>query len=354
MIGLWAGAAFAADAILGLKVTGPTGSVLLDDELVLPSERIVPGPDGKHSLGVYTTKFDHTKALVELVAGKVKDGKPIAKVTASFEVGPYAPATQELVYKKSTWKIEAVLGDVWSAPEPASTAPSTDRFALVWDDAEQVVDPTVTNPKKRVVVKERELPEGRTQPLAQASPVKVLAAQGERTIQIETIPVPAPTEHCQVGGATAEPTPTPYFVALGDFVPRVTTREVATRFPDGTGYRVAAGVPVVAEGEGTWRVNTGGLSFLIQATEEDIAFYYRPSTHFSGGVDGTTGGESPLSLPAGAIGKTNLGDVSWAGPDPLPIVGMRGVWAPVAVVRVPCAEVRLAPDTAAMVNATGK
>lgn len=346
----------AAVSLVALKVTGPSGSVMLEDELVLPSERMLPGPDGKHSLGIYVATMPENRALVELAAGKPKDGKPKPTVTKSFELDAFAPQTQTLIYKKSTWTIEAVLGSAWGAPDVPEAPADATRYALAWDDAKLMkteppppLPPEAKKPKKAPpppeTVVERELPDGRTNALEMASPVKIVAAHDNKVIAIETVPTPGETgQHCQIGGPAVEPYAQPFFVALGDFVPRLTSREVVGKFPDGTGYRVAAGVVVVAEGEGTFRVSTGGLSFLIQATEEDLAFYYKPSTHFPA-MEG-----APIKLQPGVIGKTNLGDVSFTGPVPLPIAGLRGVRSPIATVRVPCAEVRLSPATSAFVR----
>jgi hypothetical protein len=341
------GAAYAAEAILALEVVGPDGSIRLMDELGMPSERILSSPDAKHLMRVYVAPFDGTKAVVELAAGKPRDGKPKVKVAKSFELTPYQEHTDTLVYKDQTWTVKSVLGEVWDAPEPTPAAQDTTRYVLAWDDAALLKDPMqkpAKNPKDPkdpgAVVRERELPEGRTDPLTQASPMKLVAPFGDgKHLELEVAP-PGPM-HCQEGGPPAEGLPPKNYVAISDLVPRVTAREVSAKAPDGTGYRVAAGVPVTQEGEGIWRVATGGLSFLIQAGEEDLAFYYRPSTHFETGT-------GPRSLAPGVVGKTSVGEVSWSGTEPLPIVGMRGVKMPVATVRVPCAEVRLQPAPSAM------
>lgn len=349
--------AFAGDLILSMKVTGPDGRITLQDELVLPADRILPSPDQKSALSISGTVFDSDGAVVEIVVGPMKDGKPKAKVTKSFELEVYSPKTETVVYKKDTWTIESALGEIWDAPPVVAAAPVTDRYVLVWDDAGLVKDiakledpKTIKDPKKLAaatlaeVGKERELPGGRTDPFAQASPMKFLNVHSDKIIEVETVQ-PGTPGHCQEGGAPLSGAAPTAFVAIADFVPRVTSREVVGNNPDGTGYRVSAGVPVSAvEGsEGSWRVTTGGLSFVIQATAEDLAFYYRPSTHFETGT-------SPQHLPPGVVGKINGVDVTWAGPEPIPVLGMKRIAAPVATLRVPCAEVRVAPDTAVLVR----
>lgn len=347
--------AFAGDLILSMKVTGPDGRVTLQDELVLPSDRVLPSPDQKSALGITGRVFDSDGAIVELVVGPMKDGKPKAKIAKSFELEVYTPKTETVVYKKDTWTIEATLGEIWDAPEPVAGPADSGRYVLVWDDAglirdpKRLEDPKLMKDAKKLaaataeeVTKERELPEGRTDAHAQASPMRIVTMYSDKIIELESV-TPGPG-HCQIGGAPAEGAAPKAFVAIKDFVPRLTAREVVGKNPDGTGYRVAAGVPVVAEGpEGTFRVNTGGLSFLIQATEEDLAFYYRPSTHFETGT-------APQKLPAGTLGKLADTEVTWAGPDGIPVAAMKGVTSPVATVRVECAEVRVVPDTAALIR----
>jgi hypothetical protein len=272
------------------------------------------------------------------------------KVSKSFELDPFAEQTEQLVYKSSTWTVKVKLGRAWDPPAETA-APDTNRYVLAWDDAAMVADPKDT---KKPPIVERPLPSGRTDALTQASPVRVVDTYGDTPtdpsveakithLEIETVPSPGPA-HCQAGGPPIEPFPVQHYVPLKDIVSRVTTHEVAAKLPDGTGYRVAAGVPVVAEGD-KWRVQTGGLSFLIDATEDDLAFYYRPSPHFLGTPSG------PQRVKPGVVGRTALGDVTWAGPEPLVIAGMRGAGKPIATLQVPCAEVRIAPDVTTFVNA---
>jgi hypothetical protein len=349
--------AFAGDLILSVKVTGGGGNVLLQDELVLPADRQLATADQKGALVVTGRMFDSDGAVIELVTGPVgKDGKPKPKLTKSYELEVYQPKSETITYKKETWTVETTLGEVWDSPEPAAAPADSGRYVLVWDDAGLIRDPkkledpkTVKDPKKLAkataeeVTKERELPEGRTDPMTQASPMKIVNMYSDKIIELEAVPADA-AGHCVTGGAPAEGAAPTAFVAIKDFVPRLTAREVVGKNPDGTGYRVAAGLPVVPEGpEGTYRVTTGGLSFLIQATEEDLAFYYRPSAHFETG-------DAPHRLPAGTLGKLGEGEVTWAGPDGIPVAAMRGVTAPVATVRVPCAEVRVTPDTSALIR----
>jgi hypothetical protein len=387
---LWGIGASAADAdtIVALRVNGPRGNVLLQDEMPLPIERVIPSPDGKHSLGIYVARMDDGRAVVEIVAGKEKDGKPIAKVTDSFELQPFQPMLKDLQYKKSKWAIEAILGSSWDPPAVTEVTSEPVRYVLVWDDAKRLktapelenaaTDAARPKPKPKPgaaeddVVVRRAL-EARDDVATQSAPMKVLEPHGTKFVKLEEIgagaaaaahcvdltavdltavdltavAAPAPAE----GDAPASPAPEGepaaevYYVGLTDIVPRLTSREVAGKFTDGTGYRVAAGVPVTAEGEdgsGRFRVQTGGLSFVIEATEDDLAFYYRPSTH----LDAVA--ERPMSLPPGTVGSTQLGEVTWSGDAPLPVQGLRGVAAPIATLRVPCAEVRVRPEPAAL------
>lgn len=316
-------------ALAAVEVTGPDGAIKLSDELVLPDKRVLSSPDGKHMLQVYIVTYHDTRAVVELSAGKPKDGAPKVKAAKSYELDPYQEHTDTLVYKGQTWTVKTTLGAAWDAETPPASEPEQNRYVLVWDDASLLVNPK--EPKS--AVKERELPTGRTTPETQASPMRVVDTWGETHIEAETV-LPTSAGHCQTGGPPTEPYALQHYVPLVDVVPKVTAREIAAQFPDRTGYRVAAGVPVVAEGEGTWRVSTGGLSFVINATEEDIAFFYHPSAHFPAT-------EAPKSLAAGTLGATALGEVVWSGPDPIGIVAMHAVKQPVATVRVPCAEVKL-------------
>ncbi|MEQ1564583.1 MAG: hypothetical protein ABMA64_03010 [Myxococcota bacterium] len=332
-------AAAAPQAIVAIRVTAPDGTVAMQDEVLLPSERILPSPDGKYAVGMYVATFEEKRAVVELVAGPSKDGKPKTKVAKSFELDLYAQQDQPLIYKRDTWIVSVKLGEAWDAPA-AVEVQDPERYVLVWDDAPMIADPL---DKKAVPLVERTLASGRTDALTQASPMKVVETGEGSQLKVETVPLATPS-HCQVGGPPIDTFPVQTFVTLKELVPRVTAREVAAKLPDGTGYRVAAGVPVVQEGEGTWRVSTGGLSFLIQATADDIAFYYRPSAHF------TTLSDATVRIKPGVVGKTALGEVSWAGPEPLVVAGIRGAAAPLITLQVPCAEVRVAPDMAALVR----
>jgi hypothetical protein len=347
--------AFAGDLILALKVTGPDGRVALQDELPLPADRMVPSPDQKATLAIHGAMFDSDGAVVELSAGPTKDGKvKVVKVSKSFELDAWIPKTETVVYKKVTWTIEASVGEVWSAAPPAAVT-DEGRYVLAWDDAPLVKDPKKLedpklqkNAKKLAEVtaaetlKKRELPEGRSDAFTQASPMKYVEVYGEKQLVLDTAPVDG--GHCLLGSPLPEGSPPQVTVPVQHLVPHVTSRELVGKLEGGTGYRVAAGVPLVEEGEGTWRVTTGGLSFLVNATKEDLAFFYKPSPHFENPP------EPLVTLPAGTVGKTALGDVTWAGPDPLPVAAMQGVANPIATLRVPCAEVKVSPDTSAFVR----
>lgn len=337
--------AFGADPLVAVELTGPSGAVALSDELPLPSTRTLPSPDGKYAVGVYVTAFDTTRAVVEVAIGKAEGDGVKAKVRQSFELDRWAPQSHAIVYKKDTWKLDATLGLVWSAPEP-NPIDDPQRYVLVWDDAEMwTTAPPKPGEKKKgkvATVRERELPGGRTDPLTQASPMRIVDTGDDTVFHLESV-VEAGRSHCQLGGAPSETAPAERWVNRADFVARVTSREVVGKFPDGTGYRVAAGVPVTEEGEGRYRVSTGGLSFVIEtADKDDIAFYYRGSGHFDAMA------EHPVSFPAGTLGQTALGPVTWAGPEPIPVAGLRGVAHPRATVRVPCAEARVAPADGAL------
>ena len=328
-LGLIAAGAAEEEERVALIIHGPKGNVMLQDAVPLPTERVMAAPDGKHSLGVYIARMDDGRGLIELVAGKEKDGRPKPSVSFSFELEPYVLQTHNFVYKKSTWTVDAVMGQVWDAPKIEDVPSEKVRYVLAWDDADQVIDldlelDEATKPEKKEgnVVVERELPEGRTDALAQASPMKVIAPHesSKKHVTVETLPEPGP-RHCQLGGPSPEEEPTQYAIALKDFVPRLTSREVVGKFADGTGYRVAAGVPIepIEGSEDQYQVETGGLSFVIEATSDDVAFYYRPTTHFDGEVD------APMGLGAGTIGTTDLGEVHWAGEAPLPVAGLRNL-----------------------------
>lgn len=349
------GVASAQDPVLAITVTAPDGTVMMQDEVRVPADRVLPAPDGKSAFGVYASVFEGDKAIVEMVYGKTKDGKPTPKYVQSFQLAPWKPQTEKLAVKKDQWTVSATLGHVWDAPAGVPTD-DTSRYVLAWDDAPMTtdappppVDPAAPKPKPSKnkapppppPFVERPLEGGRTDPVAQASPFKVVDVYQNTHVIAESVPQPGPA-HCQVGGPSTDTAPTTRYVALKDLVPKVTAREVVGKLADGTGYTVAAGVPVVQEGE-NWRVNTGGLSFLIQATPEDLAFYYRPSEHFTG-----TGTPTPFQVQPGVIGSTALGEVRYTGSAPLPIVGVTGTTKPVATVQVPCAQVRFAPDPAVL------
>jgi hypothetical protein len=341
---LWtlAAVAFGADSIVAVQITAPDGSNKLTDEIPVvtdqpPVARMLVSPDGKYAVKV-TVAPKGEGAAVELVAGKAKDDEIVPKTWATVDLKLWAEGTGTLAYKKDTWTVKATLGQVWDAPEPGFTD-DPQRYVLAWDDASLYPQlPDKKAKKKPVVVKERELPGGRTDVHAQASPMRFVAVPDgdSKMLQLESVLTPD-RSHCQLGGPSTDKVPTQYFVGLPDMVQRVTAREVVGKLSDGTGYRVAAGVPVVEEGEGKFRVNTGGLSFLIEGGKDDIGVYYRPSPHFD------SLGEHPLSVGAGVIGATALGEVTWAGPDALPVAGVRGVGTPRVTFRVPCAEVRVAP-----------
>ncbi|MEZ4238416.1 MAG: hypothetical protein R3F59_20150 [Myxococcota bacterium] len=375
---LWGAATFAADGaeeMVAVKVNGPRGNVLLQDEMPLPVERVIPSPDGKHSLGVYITRMDNGHAVMELVAGKEKDGKPLAKVQQSFELSPFEPGQHDLKYKKSNWSVEGILGAVWDPPAVTEADADTTRYVLAWDDAKLLRNPPEIEPAAKDAPKPKPKPkpkkgaedevvvvrelEHRDDPAHQARPMTVVEPYGTRFVKVDSVPAPSSDKHCVVPApmaavaegdapATDAPKPAlkdepePFYVEINNLVPRLTSREVTGKFTDGTGYRVAAGVPVTAESDADdnelYRVNVDGLSFVIQATEEDLAFYYRPTTHLP--VEATR----PMSLKAGTVGATQLGPVEWEGEGALPVQGLRGVAAPIATVRTPCAEVRLRPE----------
>lgn len=331
--------AFGADPLVAVKLTAPTGGVPFSDEVVLPSNRMLPSPDGKYAVGVYVATFDQHRAVIEIVMGKAKDDAiPKAKVRQSFELDPWVSQSHEIAYKNDVWKIDATLGFMWDAPE-ASPTDDPQRYVLVWDDAQFMARASDKKKpwKPKELTRERELPGGRTDPLTQASPMRFIDTGDDVVMHLESV-VEANRSHCQMGGASTDTAPTEHWVNRADFVAKVTSREIVGKLEDGTGYRVAAGVPVMAEGEGKWRVSTGGLSFVIDAPNpEDVGISYRASPHFEAIA------EHPVALPAGTIGQTALGPVTWTGDAPIPVVAMRGAADPRATVRVACAEVRLAP-----------
>lgn len=340
---LYTGVALAEpSAIVAVTIEGPDGSVKMIDEVPLPGERILTAPDGKHLLRLYVSTFDTTRAVVELSAGKPKKGVPKVKVATSYELDPYKPRTESFAYKTQTWKVTTMLGAVWDAPALAPAAEDPSRYVLAWDDAALIKDPKVPT----TFVTERALPSGRTDPVEMASPMRVVDTWGETHLEIETVPGDSPS-HCQRGGLPTEPYPLQYYVALKDLLPKVTAKEIQKDYPDGTGYHVAAGVPVVEEGEGRYRVMAGRLSFLVEATEQEIAFFYRPTAHFA--IE-----EAPMSLLPGTLGQTELGPVTLSGHEPIGIAAMRGVVTPIATVRTPCAEVRLRPAEGAIDPAHGR
>jgi hypothetical protein len=328
--------ALAADPLVAVEILDPKGGVPLSDELPLPSTRTLLSPDGKYAVGVYVSAFQGSKAVVELVAGKSKEDVIKPKVRQSHEIDLWGSQTHTLLFKKQTWTLTATLGKVWDAPEPGPVD-DPQRYVLVWDDAQLYPEAPVEKKKPpKGITRERELPGGRTDPLTQASPMRFIQEAAPGYLLVESVISPD-RSHCQTGGPAIETTPLQHVVAAGDLVRQVTAREISAKLPDGTGYRIAAGVPAIRQEEGKFRITTGGLSLVIAATDEEIGLAYRPSQHFD------TLREHPIALPVGSIGTTALGEVSWAGPDPLPVAGMRGVFAPRATVRVTCAEVRLAP-----------
>jgi len=321
-----------------------------------PPDRTLPAPDGKNSLRVFIQTLDTDKAVVELEYGPSKDGHVKAKTVESFQLEPWVAVDHDLAIKKDKWVVTATLGHVWDAPKPVATD-DTNKYVLAWDDAPMTADPPPKapdpaapppKPSKKAppppppFVK-RPLPDGRKDALSQASPIKVVDVYESSHLQAESVPAPGPA-HCQAGGPSTDAAPTVRYVSLKDLVPKVPAHGVVGKLPDGTGYTVAAGVPVIPEGD-DWRVQTGGLSFLIKATPEDLAFYYRPSEHFTANPP-----PSQIQLPPGTVGQTALGPVTWSGSAPLPVVGMglSGTATPIATIQVPCAEVRLAPDPAVL------
>lgn len=318
-----------SEAVLLVEVADADGTVLLAEEVALPADRAVV--TGKRALGLYAARFDGTRAVLELVAGRSVDGRPKPRWQESHELDPFAPFEGTVTYKDASWRVRATLGERWSPPAPVPAAETPSRYVLAWDDAVLLASPRDPRSAKR----ERELP-ARADAVATASPMKVVDTWGATHLEIETVP-DALAAHCQAGAPPSEPFPLQYYVARTDLVPLVTAREVRGELPDGTGYLVAAGVPVEPRPDGTARVRTGGLAFDVRLGEGDTDQAYRPTARFPVG-------EAPLSLAPGTVGRTGLGAVAWEGPDRVPVAGLSGVREPIATVRVPCAEVRMHVD----------
>jgi len=95
--------------IVALAVTDPTGEVVLDEQLELPADRVLPAPDGRYLLGLYVARFDEGRGLLEIVAGRAREGRPVRGVRRSDELDPGVPFTATLDRRGDRWTIEATL-----------------------------------------------------------------------------------------------------------------------------------------------------------------------------------------------------------------------------------------------------
>ena len=97
--------------VLALEVTDPSGVVVLDEEVELPADRVVPSPDGRYLLGIYGARFDEERGLLEVVAGRERDGRPMARNTRrSDELDLDVPFTATLDRRGDHWIVVATLG----------------------------------------------------------------------------------------------------------------------------------------------------------------------------------------------------------------------------------------------------
>ncbi len=142
-----------------------------------------------------------------------------------------------------------------------------------------------------------------------------------------------------LGRVWAAPEPTTGVGACAAEEGSVTARELVATLDDGTGYVVAAGVPVEPTTPGTGRVTLGGLSFAVRLVDGDLGPPQADvaSRRFAAPT------RSPELLPPGVVGHTALGEVRWDAPTPLPVAARSAVDAEVVTVEVPCARVVLRP-----------
>ncbi len=325
---LWVGSVLAATSV-HVTVVDPAGSVVFDGEGGLPyTEQVVSGKTG---IQLYGSVYDTGRALLEIGAGPPRKGGVKVKVATSVEMDPYVAVERPVAWKDATFIVRAVFGEPVPPPDPIPAPETTSRFVRVWDDAQLLASPR--NPAS--ATRERELPGGRVDPAAEASPMKVVASWGKTHLEIQTLPAPGP-EHCYgTGGPPTDPWPLQFYVARTDAVD-VVVRPLSASFPDGTGYVVSPGVAAIRDDEHPGRalVASRGLLLEVPVVEDDLGTIYSL---------GET--RSPADIGVAIIGgtafDTAFGRVAWAGEGPLPVSGVERLDHPIATLRAGCIEVRV-------------
>lgn len=329
-----------------LVITGPEGEVLMEEGVSAALDVGLEGRTSDLSWALRVELVDVGAGEVELraVATSDRDRWPvIASVSgpagAPLELVLEAPLRRK---QRRAAGVDTLRWTVLRTPElriePAPFDPLPPdawperSYTLVWDDARLRVNPRDASTAEQV----RALPEGRTDPGAQASPYRVVAHWDAALVELETTPGDR-APHCHAGAPPSREHPFQLFAPRGDLLP-LTAEVVREDFSDGTGFTLAAGLALTPDEVGRYRPALPGVALTLALPEGAVDRRYRPSGHL------------PIDpAPQWWLHPNADGVLGWLDGQPVygeaqPVAGRRGVDEVEVTLRWPCAELRLLTD----------